>query len=76
MTLSRGMRRTFRDNSVESRSSVSETVLSSAELTEVTSGLGDNIVVYVREEWMYAKICQSSRVKKVATDKREATYKA
>ena len=36
---------TFRDNSVESRSSVSETVLSSAELTEVTSGLGDNIVV-------------------------------
>jgi len=40
----------FRDNSVEGRSSVSETVLSSAELTEVTSGLGDNIVVKLEDD--------------------------
>ena len=33
-----------RDDSVESRSGVTEAVLSGTELTEVTGGLGDNVV--------------------------------
>lgn len=33
------------DDSVEARTGVSEAVLSSAELSEVSSGLGDDVVV-------------------------------
>lgn len=35
------------DDSVEARTGVSEAVLSSAELSEVSSGLGDDVVVAV-----------------------------
>lgn len=41
------------DDSVEARTGVSEAVLSSAELSEVSSGLGDDVVVAV---WFLEKI--------------------